>query len=73
MEAAFASGLRDTFWVSGAMGLAGALVLFVLVRRPAATAAPAAAGAAPAPAGAPAPVPGRTSDAVDRAAGSAAV
>lgn len=36
VEAAFASGLRDTFWVSGAMGLAGALILIVLVRRPAA-------------------------------------
>lgn len=36
VEAAFASGLRDTFWVSGAMGLAGALILVLLVRRPAA-------------------------------------
>ncbi|MFD9357179.1 DHA2 family efflux MFS transporter permease subunit [Streptomyces sp. NPDC060031] len=35
IEAAFASGLKDTFWVSGVMGLVGALALFVLVRRPA--------------------------------------
>lgn len=35
VEAAFASGLRDTFWVSGAMGLVGALIVVVLVRRPA--------------------------------------
>ncbi|MER5482246.1 DHA2 family efflux MFS transporter permease subunit [Streptomyces sp. NPDC002812] len=79
VEAAFANGLRDTFWVSGAMGLAGALVLFVLVRRPAALAAAPSAAAAPAPAGAPAavpvpvPVPGQGSGAADRAAGSAAV
>lgn len=36
VEEAFASGLRDTFWVSGAMGLAGAVILVALVRRPAA-------------------------------------
>ncbi|MGW6705506.1 MFS transporter [Streptomyces sp. NPDC054956] len=46
VEAAFVSGLRDTFWVSGAMGLAGALIFVVLVRRPAAGQAP----AVPAPA-----------------------
>ncbi|MFE2285667.1 MFS transporter [Streptomyces sp. NPDC059443] len=36
VDAAFASGLRDTFWVSGAMGLAGVVIVLALVRRPAA-------------------------------------
>ncbi|WP_405978532.1 DHA2 family efflux MFS transporter permease subunit [Streptomyces sp. NBC_00158] len=36
VDAAFASGLRDTFLVSGAMGLTGALAVALLVRRPAA-------------------------------------
>ncbi|MET9884383.1 DHA2 family efflux MFS transporter permease subunit [Streptomyces sp. NPDC006430] len=51
VEAAFASGLRDTFLVSGLMGLAGALVVFVTVRTATpgqAPAGPAAAGRAPA-------------------------
>lgn len=46
VDAGFASGLRDTFLVSGAMGLAGALAVFLLVRT----------GPRPAP-GAPAAVP----------------
>ncbi|WP_327255019.1 hypothetical protein [Streptomyces sp. NBC_01244] len=64
VEAAFASGLRDAFRVSGAMGLAGALILLVLVlvRRPAAGSG----------GGAPAPVPGQGSAPADRAAGRAA-
>ncbi|MGE7388515.1 MFS transporter [Streptomyces sp. NPDC004126] len=65
VDAAFASGLRDTFLVSGAMGLAGALAVALLVRRPAAGAPVPAQGGAPAtaPAGAPAAAPasGRTS------------
>lgn len=58
VEAAFASGLRDTFWVSGAMGLAGALILFVLVRRPAGGSGRKG----------PVPVPGQGSAPVERAA-----
>ncbi|WP_369777811.1 DHA2 family efflux MFS transporter permease subunit [Streptomyces sp. R33] len=61
VEEAFASGLRGTFLVSGLMGLAGALVVFVLVRTaaqapasvPAAAAAPVPAPAGPAGAAAP--------------------
>ncbi|MFZ3500469.1 MFS transporter [Streptomyces sp. 5.8] len=59
VEAAFASGLRDTFWVSGAMGLAGALILFVLVRRPVAGSG----GKGPVPV----PVPGQGSAPAERA------
>ncbi|MGW6688467.1 MFS transporter [Streptomyces sp. NPDC054961] len=56
VEAAFASGLKDTFWVSGAMGLAGAVILVALVRKPSAAAPagpvePAVPAAVPAPAG----------------------
>lgn len=32
VEAAFSSGLRETFLVSAAMGLAGALAVFLLLR-----------------------------------------
>ncbi|MFG2878155.1 MFS transporter [Streptomyces sp. NPDC048337] len=39
VEAAFASGLRDTFLVSAAMGLAGALAVFLLIRGTSGTAA----------------------------------
>ncbi|MFD8982109.1 MFS transporter [Streptomyces sp. NPDC059564] len=38
VEAAFASGLRETFLASGVMGLVGALVVVLLIRRPAAVA-----------------------------------
>ncbi|MFJ9337703.1 DHA2 family efflux MFS transporter permease subunit [Streptomyces sp. NPDC101733] len=54
VEAAFASGLRDTFVASGAMGLAGALAVALLIRRPAAK-DPAAGGA---PGGASVPAQG---------------
>ncbi|MFD3807355.1 MFS transporter [Streptomyces sp. NPDC058619] len=58
VDAAFASGLRETFLASGAMGLAGALAVFLLIRRPAATPPPAAAAVPPArAAGSPAPAP----------------
>ncbi|MCX5194287.1 MFS transporter [Streptomyces sp. NBC_00249] len=53
VEAAFASGLRDTFLASGAMGLAGALAVALLIRRPAGGPA----GRVPGPAGAPEGVP----------------
>lgn len=57
VDAAFASGLRETFLASGVMGLAGALAVFLLIRRPAAT-PPTAAAVPPArAAGAPAPAP----------------
>ncbi|GHF23995.1 MFS transporter [Streptomyces morookaense] len=36
VHVAFADGLRDVFWVSGALGVLGGLVALALVRRPAA-------------------------------------
>ncbi|MER5811085.1 MFS transporter [Streptomyces sp. NPDC002033] len=67
VEAAFASGLRDTFVASGAMGLAGALAVVLLIRRPAqaagaVTASAAAASAAAPAAQAPVPAQGGTGD-----------
>ncbi len=38
VHAAFAAGLRDTYLASGALGLAGAVVVLLFLRRPAATA-----------------------------------
>ncbi|MFG2980808.1 MFS transporter [Streptomyces sp. NPDC048258] len=52
VDSAFASGLRETFLVSAAMGLAGALAVFLLVRT----------GPRPGP-GAPAAVPGQAAPA----------
>ncbi|MGW2675119.1 MFS transporter [Streptomyces sp. NPDC001436] len=59
VDAAFASGLRETFVVSGALGLVGGLAVVLLMRRPAAGGAGGAGGAArvPAPAGEPAARP----------------
>ncbi|MGO4457131.1 MFS transporter [Streptomyces sp. M-16] len=51
VEAAFASGLRETFLASGVMGLAGALAVALLIRRPAAGAPVPAQASAPAAAG----------------------
>ncbi|MFB7464594.1 MFS transporter [Streptomyces sp. NPDC056224] len=62
VDSAFASGLRETFLVSGAMGLAGALAVFLLVRT----------GPRPAPGG-PVALPGQTApDRTAPAAGSPA-
>ncbi|MFF3858793.1 MFS transporter [Streptomyces sp. NPDC002209] len=62
VEEAFASGLRGTFLVSGLMGLAGALIVLVLVRSAAQAPAPVpAATAVPAPAGAAVPASERAS------------
>ncbi|MFD9409530.1 MFS transporter [Streptomyces sp. NPDC059989] len=47
VDAAFASGLRDTFLVSGAMGLAGALAVFLLIRGTSGKAAVPSQGTAP--------------------------
>ena len=41
VHAAFADGLRDTFLVSGVLGLLGGVAVLLLVRTPAAPAAPA--------------------------------
>ncbi|MFD7028020.1 MFS transporter [Streptomyces sp. NPDC059917] len=49
VDAAFASGLRETFLVSGAMGLVGAALVFALVRGTGRTPAPAGAPAAAGP------------------------
>ncbi|GAA3241383.1 MFS transporter [Streptomyces lavendulae] len=48
VEAAFASGLRETFLASGVMGVAGALLVALLIRRPAAGAPVPAQASAPA-------------------------
>ncbi|MFD7263057.1 MFS transporter [Streptomyces sp. NPDC059874] len=56
VDAAFASGLRDTFLASAAMGLAGALMAFLLLRRTPRAAAPMIPAPA-APTSAPVPVP----------------
>ncbi|AWZ06198.1 MULTISPECIES: MFS transporter [unclassified Streptomyces] len=66
VEAAFASGLRETFWVSGAMGLAGALIFLVLFRTTAAQ--PPADRRGPAGAGAAAGVGEPAAGAAERAA-----
>ncbi|GAA2139804.1 MFS transporter [Kitasatospora kazusensis] len=50
VHAAFASGLQDTFLVSGALGLIGGLAVLALVRRPAAPAGHGTPAASPAPA-----------------------
>ncbi|MEU9133984.1 MFS transporter [Kitasatospora sp. NPDC048540] len=50
VRGAFAAGLRDTFLVSGAFGLAGGVLVLVLLRRPAAVGAAGVPGPAQAPA-----------------------
>ncbi|MFD0376959.1 MFS transporter [Streptomyces sp. NPDC127112] len=59
IDAAFASGLRETFVVSGALGLAGGLIVLLLIRRPTA-ATPAPSPTAPATAAVPSDIPAPT-------------